>query len=506
MDHRIFLASAVAFLILANFAWIAIDTRPPFWDMALHQSAALRVFYDFLDNGVAAIASVPKDSGSYPPVYYLVVALFYAVFGKTVDSAQLANAPAIVLLALATYGIARTVMSPMGAALAAVLANYFPFMLWMSRETVIEYWLTSFAALAIWALIKSKEFSDVRWSIVFGVVCGLGMLTKWTFVIYVGLPAAWALRKNWKNAAVAALVSVLISAYWFVPQRGTLSAFWTQVTIAGRNEGDPSVLSWQSIVFYIRALEGYQLFLPLFAAFVIGCVLVAWRWSASWTPIILWLTGSWLALLLISNKDPRFSAPLLPAVAVICALPFDGRRIAAGVLAVFLVFQHYLVSFNLRQLPETVTIVEGWTGPLSFHWNLYTQRYFDLWGRPARENWRIEEILQKVSNGPNERVRLGIIPDIPRFDSHAFEFYINLHRLPVVLNRVWFFYEPGIKGNDYILLSEKDQGWLPHFSRDADRINNYVLNHPELFQVADTFTLPNGARIRLYKCVQSQAS
>ena len=36
----------------------------------------------------------------------------------------------------------------------------------------------------MWALIKTKELSDRRWSIVFGVLAGIGMLTKWTFPFF----------------------------------------------------------------------------------------------------------------------------------------------------------------------------------------------------------------------------------------------------------------------------------------------------------------------------------
>ena len=44
-------------------------------------------------------------------------------------------------------------------------------------------------------------------AVLFGIVCGLGMLTKWTFVFFLILPAVWSARKNIKNAAIAATVT-----------------------------------------------------------------------------------------------------------------------------------------------------------------------------------------------------------------------------------------------------------------------------------------------------------
>jgi hypothetical protein len=36
MRHRILLVAALVYLCAANVIWIAIDTHPPFWDMANH--------------------------------------------------------------------------------------------------------------------------------------------------------------------------------------------------------------------------------------------------------------------------------------------------------------------------------------------------------------------------------------------------------------------------------------------------------------------------------------
>ena len=151
---------------------------------------------------------------------------------------------------------------------------------------------------------------------------------------------------------------------------------------------------------------------------------------------------------------------------------------------------------------------------MSWHWNLYTQTYFDLWGKPLRQDWQIDRVLKEVSasyngtvhngtvhNGTvqNGTVRLGIIPDIPRFDSHAFEFFINLRHYPVVINKFWAFDPPAFYQNDYIIFSENDQGFLSFSSTEGARINTYVADHPQHFRVVDRFELPGMQRIRLYK-------
>ena len=153
-------------------------------------------------------------------------------------------------------------------AMAAVLATFYPYLLWISRETIIDYWLCAIVAAAMWALIKTKEFSDPRWSIAFGAFAGIGMLTKWTFPFFLILPAIWCARRNWKNAAAAAAIAAAIASIWYLPSLSQLAEFATLNAAGGEFEGDPKRLSFTAVVFYIRALEGYQLFLPLFLAFL----------------------------------------------------------------------------------------------------------------------------------------------------------------------------------------------------------------------------------------------
>ena len=95
------LAGSFLYLVVANLIWIWQDTRPPFWDMAYHQTAALRILDAFTTGGVASITAVPELTGFYPPLYHSIVAAFYRVCGPSVDAAQLANIPAIALLFLA---------------------------------------------------------------------------------------------------------------------------------------------------------------------------------------------------------------------------------------------------------------------------------------------------------------------------------------------------------------------------------------------------------------------
>jgi len=504
MRHRILLAASLLYLCAANILWIAIDTRPAFWDMANHADWSLGVLRDFQQHGIAAFLTLPQDSGTYPPLYYAVTAAFYAVFGTTIDAAQLANLPAIILLGLATYGIATFLMEPGAAVLAATIANFIPMLLWLSRETMLEYWLTAMVAVSLWTFFKSQEFSSPRWTLAFGLCCGLGMLTKWTFVIFVALPAIWAARKRPGNAFKAATVAAVVAFYWYIPQLSTLPQFWRQNAAAAAFERDPSAIT-QSIVFYIRSLEGSMLFLPLFVCTVVGILIVGRNWRISfpkWTPLALCLIGGGCGLMLLPSTDPRYAVGILPAVALFAAVPFERKRTAQVFMAGFLVFQHVLVSFGIPQLPQRVVLMKGSDGPLPFDWNLYSQSYFDLWGRPERQDWYIERVLQRVSMGATRTVRLGLIPDLPRLDVQAYRFAIDLKGYPVTIDRQFEPEEKSLLENDYLLMSVGRQTAFGSQAPHAEEINAYIEGHPTRFRLLDSFFIPSGETVRLYECVR----
>ncbi len=499
INPGILLCIALVYLCAANLIWISKDARPPFFDMAYHQAKALNIYDVIQSRGIPGLVEIPHLTGFYPPLFHSVIAIFYALLGKSIHSAMLANLPAIAILLFAAYGLGKRLMTPFAAATAAVLANFFPLMLWLSRETLIDYWLAAFVTLAMLCLFRTEGFSKRSESALFGVVCGLGMLTKWTFPLFVALPAIWTARKNWKNAGIAALTASAVSATWYASQWRAIESFFNINRAGGVAEGDPLKLSCQSLVFYVRALEGYQLFLPLFVLFVAGAVFLIRNFYPAWIPVVLWIAGGWFSLLLFQNKDPRYTVPLLPAVALISASVLQNRRLWTAALACLLLFQHYLVSFGIRNLPERIILLKGIEGPLSWDWNLYTQTYFQLLGPPAREDWKIEQVLSQIAEVQGPKVRMGIVPSIPRFDPEAFEFYSALRGYNITVTRLWYFDEKAIAGQDCILVSEGDQGYAAFYSKDLGRINHYIMDRPDQYRLADRLAIPGGQTIRLYR-------
>src|SRR5262245_63421998 len=78
-----------------NGVWLILDTRPPLWDMTLHQVYALHYVPRF---AAPAGAKLWEWSGNYPPLVHAFIALVFPIFYPTPYVSALANLPATLLL------------------------------------------------------------------------------------------------------------------------------------------------------------------------------------------------------------------------------------------------------------------------------------------------------------------------------------------------------------------------------------------------------------------------
>jgi hypothetical protein len=243
----------------------------------------------------------------------------------------------------------------------------------------------------------------------------------------------------------------------------------------------------------------------LFIAFAVGLAIVIVRFRTTyskWSPLLLALCGSWLGVMLLPNQDPRYAVGVLPIVSVFAAAPFDRKRVAQWVLAGFLVFQHILVSFGIPQLPERIVLRQGPGGELSYDWSLYQQNYFGLWGPPREEDWHIDRVLKQVAENSGMPARIGLVPDLPRLDVPAYQFAIDLNGYPITISRQFSPEASSLLENDYLLLAFGRQTAFGSVAPKAEEINAFVATRSDRFKLIDSFVLPSGETVRLYRCVR----
>jgi hypothetical protein len=505
-----------------HFIWLSKDTRPPVWDMALHQTYAL----NFLPDAKEGAPDGPWSSrtGNYPPFVHLVIALCYYLFHPGPHIAVLANLPATLMLFWAIYRLGLDLAGARAAGWACLFTALSPYLIWMSRETAVDYWLAAWVATGLVVLRKTDGFKSRSTSLLLGLVFALGLLTKWFFAAFLFFPLLytvvrfriWRDRERLLHLADALLVGGLIAGLWYLPNLPALTRYFFENARIGQLEGEPAVFSFQSWIYYARLLEGYQLFGILFLVLALAAIFV-WRRGSlrDGSFLLAAICGGWLAMTLLRTKDPRFTMPLVGPLLIVAGAWLSSWRPAwwAHALKICLVavlcLQAYAINFGVHWLPQEAVLAQGYSGSVRWDWNLYLQHYFHILGPPRREDWRLESILRKVmedSRNRGLRPELALVPDLPRFNSTNFTLMARLRGVPVRINHLKA--EPmGIRsfdGFDYVVMTEREQGisWTTAASRG---LNQIIVDEARTFRLVELYVLPDGNCARLYSIHRASA-
>jgi hypothetical protein len=288
-----------------------------------------------------------------------------------------------------------------------------------------------------------------------------------------------------------------------------LIRYYSENSEIGAREGEPPVISFQSLIYYLRLLEGYQLFALLFCLLILSVFFVCRRrglrdgklWAAT-------IVGGWFAMTILRTKDPRFTLPLLGPLMIVVGAWFQSwgggwkPRMIRTVLLILLCTQAYAVDFGIPWLPEQVVLAEGFQGSLRWDWNLYLQHYFHILGAPKREDWKQEAILRRAAADAVHRhlqMTLAVVPDLPRFNSTNFQLLSRLRGLPFRIDHPQAA-QSGMRafdGYNYALMTERDQG-MSWSTAESRALNQIIVNEPRTFQLLEVYILPNGDGARLY--------
>jgi hypothetical protein len=256
--HRLWPYAVLGLIVLAsvlgNLYWLQQNVVQLGHDASAHLSRTLKMAQEMSQPSLAHFLRGLTITEFRPPGLYLAAQPFYWLFGRSIDSAQLANVAIMALILICTFVLARHVLggatSSAGAAALALLATaltaLLPMLLAMSRLFYAETLVTLCVVAGVYFLLKSEGFARRSWCLGLGAALGVGMLAKWTLPVYMAAPillVVWqsSLHRSpaqrsfvaWRSvagrsarAALAASVVVLL-LYW------SQQALWAQTLLGG---------------------------------------------------------------------------------------------------------------------------------------------------------------------------------------------------------------------------------------------------------------------------------
>lgn len=529
---KLLLALILIVLSTSTILWTLRDRTPPAWDPSDHLRYAddyyrLLAHHDF--SGFAREFFIIRHY--YAPFVHLVSAGVFLIFGASRLAGIGVNLLSLAALLWAVASISRHIYggtsvtgekgdcSPQTPVLLSVvpalIAACYHFNAWLVHDAFLDFPLTAAVAVCFALLIRADDFRVRRKALAFAIAAGIGMLVKQTFAFFFVLPALYvAGRVLWSrdrraifNLALAAAVSILVAAIWYGPHWQDVIAIYRENQQAAVNENEAPLFSFDSNFFYVHALISMQIQLPLALVFAAGVVYSLARCRKQTVILYLWLLSGIICFALVANKDVRYTAPVLPAAAIISVSWLRKFKMITevngqtGKPAVVLktallagIACWALMSFFNAQWPRAGSGTAIDTP--RYRWMVFARNYYGFDHRPLEDDWSVPEIVRSLSNKQMSAPVLGVVVNLPYLNPSSLSLYARLlsgARAGSPLIDVRYVVAPSmidrIDECDYILvrtgLDKAD--WVADVERDVEKL---VRDNPDRFIRDASFPIP----------------
>ncbi len=434
-----------------NLWYFSADATPPSYDEAWYLEIACRLYHALSDQGPWAFYREYAAAFKFKAPLISVLPLpFFLFSGLSMDSALLVNIAALLLLAFYLFRLGRLLFGETTAALSVLIAMTFPLLYALSRRYFVEFALSAVVTATVYHLIASQELRRENHNRALGVLLGAGILLKSLYPLYLLGPLTdFFLRKhrelggNFRRKMGRPLRTILVIAVPIALTWYAHNALYTAGFMLRAAFGDIAAHYGSTRVFTPGVLLNYWLDFvngtvsPYYAlaAFSVGAALWLrlpsgkrlhrlrrhWRENSGLRLTTLWFFVPFAITTLSVNKDPRFLAPALPALALLLAAGLDrltqGRRWRLAALAAF-----FIMPLNLYALQTfgAAPIPEFRLGPFKV---LATRSGYgtppDPTPRP-RQQWLVDRIAEEISYRPAV-VMSGI--ESPHFNANTLSYF-----------------------------------------------------------------------------------
>lgn len=262
----------------------------------------------------------------YPPLYPAVLAIAYALFGISQASAVIVNALFYLALVAGTYRLAIRYVDRLPAFAAAVIVGAAPEIAFWGRQIMTDVPAT---ALLVWSaeFFLAYQAAQRRRDLYLGaILAAAAVWLKITVCFLLPVMAigvvlldgrnVWRRPRNW--VVMVGMILVMLPLIWL-----TLHFGQTNVeSVAGVPDGAASRTSVANWLWYARHMPeqiGWPVAIAAALGLGIGVVRLVRhkRLPKHWVFLVAWTSVGYLFFSAIDLKDPRFTIPILPPVAVI---------------------------------------------------------------------------------------------------------------------------------------------------------------------------------------------
>jgi 4-amino-4-deoxy-L-arabinose transferase-like glycosyltransferase len=471
------------FHCINNAVILSKDNTPLVWDSGDYFNLSLKYFDVFSHIDGSFISRFNAVSPYRPPLFLISSLPLYVLFGRSPDVAVMTNILYLAILIFSVYGIGKYLHSESTGLMAGLVATTFPILFGLSRSYWLDFPLTAMVALSIFLLLKTESFSNRWYSILFGISAGLGMLTKWTWFIFVAGPLIYFICLHFQNRTkepaetprfrsnliLSLITAAVVSSVWYVPNgmdvagkllglvTGMKRGDATQFEQLGETIGPPGIWNLRALTYYAGQFVNHQATFITSCLFVFFALLLLKRSPRKTIWLFLWVAIPVIAFALVKNKTVRNTVPILPGIGLIISFGImsikkRALRISAVVAVVLVsILQYGITSYGASFLPEKLSMGTP-AGEVVF-FQQHKNSSYCLY-RAHREDWKADEILDVIrrSSGGAKKVRIVLLPR-DAYNWMSMEYGSHLRRMPFEFIGAVEFPE-AVLNADYVLLKK----------------------------------------------------
>jgi len=391
--YTLSLLALVLLFLAVNARWIWIYRHGLVLDIdeAGYLSYSIIDYFGLHYGGIPGWIAAIEMPSIQAPLTMALTSLLYLVAGPHVILGFAVPLAAGATCIVVAYALGRAVGSHRVALVAAVLTASCPVIVNYSRSYQFSMLATLVTTLALVAILRSRRFRSIGWTLAFGVCLGLMPLTRTMTLAFIpGLVAAAFVTvvvdpanrlRRILMLGGALVVAVLVAATWLGPN-GLLVAHYllnfgygAHALEYGRQSSKLGFDAWLSMAQAFNR----EVYFPHFIVMLLGtlALLGVTLRQAAWhgigptarrilhspvLPVAIFSAEAILVLTTTSNKGSGFFAPVVPALMVLTAWAFGrlGERrpartgLSALIAAVAIVAALPLLDLRTPFAPEWV--------------------------------------------------------------------------------------------------------------------------------------------------------
>lgn len=330
----------IAHQIAVSAVWLALDTSPPGWDQSIPLVKSLMLQRAFAADGLRGLSyAFPAVDRWQPSLLGLSMLPAYALGGVGPDVAVAVNHLAVVVMALALYGLGCRLAGPAAGLVAVFAAGTMPLLFGLSRQSYPEFGLAAVTTGSLYCLVRSEDLRRRAAGVILGVGLGLGALLKMSAPVFLmGALLVSLIRRSRAAApsgrapgsraratlaldlAAVALPAALIAAPWYVPNLASGLAYASSAAYGHVATLENFGPVWSPLTL-VRFLD---LFVAWGPSYYYGLLLIA-LFAVPAVPgpspvrplLVASVTGALVVFSTAVNKDIRYLAPVLPSLALL---------------------------------------------------------------------------------------------------------------------------------------------------------------------------------------------